>query len=244
MEVVSLIALSMGAAWASGINLYAAVLTLGLMQNFGVAELPPDMHFLGNPLVIGAAGLMYFVEFFADKIPALDTTWDSIHTFIRIPAGAILASQGMAEMGPEAELIAGLLGGTLATATHATKAGSRAMINTSPEPFSNSIASITEDVAVIGGLWTALSYPWVFVVALALFVLLLVWLLPKLWRGIKRVFAFILRLFGKAPEPVSASPSVPPPTDTHSSAAPPVPPPAVETHSSPPPPPPPTNRET
>ena len=242
MEVVSLIALSMGAAWASGINLYAAVLTLGLMQNFGVAELPPDMHFLGNPLVIGAAGLMYFVEFFADKIPELDTTWDSIHTFIRIPAGAILASQGMAEMGPEAELIAGLLGGTLATATHATKAGSRVMINTSPEPFSNSIASITEDVAVIGGLWTALSYPWVFVVALALFVLLLVWLLPKLWRGFKRVFAFILRLFGAAPEPVSATPPVPPPTDTHSNVAPPVPPPTGETHSSPPPPPPP-NRE-
>ena len=234
MEVVSLIALSMGAAWASGINLYAAVLTLGLMQSFGVAELPPDMHFLANPLVIGAAGLMYFVEFFADKIPALDTTWDSIHTFIRIPAGAILASQGMAEIGLEAELIAGLLGGTLATATHAMKAGSRVMINTSPEPFSNSIASITEDVAVIGGLWTALTHPWVFVVALALFVLLLVWLLPKLWRGIKRVFAFILRLFGAEPEPASVAPPVPPaPSETRTS----VPPP-------PPPPPPPPNRDT
>ena len=99
MDVVSVIALSIGAAWASGINLYAAVLTLGLMQSFGVAELLPEMEFLSNPLVIGAAGLMYFVEFFADKIPALDMTWDSIHTFIRIPAGAILAAQGVAEIG-------------------------------------------------------------------------------------------------------------------------------------------------
>ncbi len=227
MDTVSVIALSMGVAWASGINLYAAILTLGLMQVGGIAELPPELRILGNPLVIAAAGLMYFIEFFADKIPGLDTTWDSIHTFIRIPAGAIMAAQGVAEMGPEAELIAGILGGTLAAATHATKAGGRVLINTSPEPFSNSVASISEDVAVIGGLWVALSYPWAFVAGLVVFILLLVWLLPKLWRGVKRVFSFLARLFGAKPAPASqpsaTDPSSTPPPLPNQSQPPPIP---------------------
>ena len=196
LQIGSLIALSMGAAWASGINLYAAVFMLGLMHNTGNFVLPPEMQDVANPMVMGAAGIMYVIEFFADKIPGVDTGWDAIHTFIRIPAGAVLAAQGMGELGTGAELAAALVGGGLAASTHVTKAGSRALINTSPEPVTNWVASITEDIAVIGGLWAALQYPFVFIGLLLLFILLMIWLLPKLWLGIKRVFAFLGRLFG------------------------------------------------
>ncbi len=196
LQIASLISLSLGAAWASGINLYAAVFMLGLMHNTGNFVLPPEMQDVANPMVMGAAGIMYVIEFFADKIPGVDTGWDAIHTFIRIPAGAVLAAQGMGELGTGAELAAALVGGSLAASTHATKAGSRALINTSPEPLTNWAASITEDVAVIGGLWAALQYPLVFIGLLVVFILLMIWLLPKLWRGIKGVFAFLGRLFG------------------------------------------------
>ncbi len=195
-QIVSIIALTMGASWASGINLYATLAVLGLGAQSGGIELPADLQVLENPLVIGAALLMYAVEFIADKIPGVDTAWDGIHTFIRIPAGAMLAAGAVGETGPVMELTAAILGGGLATATHATKAGSRAMINTSPEPFTNWMASVGEDVLVIGGLWTALQNPTLFLIFLAVFILIMIWLLPKLWRGIKRVFKFIGRLFG------------------------------------------------
>lgn len=204
MDAISTIALSMGAAWASGINLYAAVFMLGYMGATGNIQLPPDLIFLTDPLVLAAAGFMYCVEFFADKTPGVDTGWDAIHTFIRIPAGALLAAGAVAEVGPAAELAALLIGGGLAAGTHATKAGSRALINTSPEPFTNWTASVAEDLAVIGGLWTALNYPWAFLAGLILFILLMAWLLPKIWRGIKWVFYKLGRLFGskrEAPPP-------------------------------------------
>jgi len=204
MDAISTIALSMGAAWASGINLYAAVFMLGYMGATGHIQLPPDLIFLTDPLVLVVAGFMYCVEFFADKTPGVDTGWDAIHTFIRIPAGALLAAGAVAEVGPAAELAALLIGGGLAAGTHATKAGSRVLINTSPEPFTNWTASVAEDLAVIGGLWTALNYPWAFVAGLILFILLMAWLLPKIWRGIKWVFYKLGRLFGsqrEAPPP-------------------------------------------
>ena len=187
MDVVSLIALSMGAAWASGINLYAAILMLGFMSITGSMDLPPGLEILTNPLVLFAAGVMYAIEFFADKIPGVDSAWDSIHTFIRIPAGAMLAAGAVGDVGPVMELTAGLLGGTLAAGTHATKMGSRLLINTSPEPLSNWTASIGEDIAVFGGLWAALHHPLWFVIALVLFVFLMIWLLPRLWRVLKYV---------------------------------------------------------
>lgn len=196
MGVIETLTLGMGAAWASGINLYATILMLGIMGTTGSVDLPPELAVVTNPLVIGAAGLMYAVEFFADKIPGVDTIWDSIHTFIRIPAGAMLASGAVAEIGPAAELAGILAGGSLAASTHATKAGSRVLINTSPEPFTNWTASVTEDVAAVGGLWIALNNPWLFVGGLVVFVLLLIWLLPKLWRGIRRVACYIGSLFG------------------------------------------------
>lgn len=187
METVSVIAATMGVAWASGINLYAAMVMLGWMGSTGSLDLPPDLEILANPLVIGAAGLMYCVEFFADKVPGVDTAWDALHSFIRIPAGAMLAAGAISPLGPEAELAGLILGGALTAGTHATKAGSRVLINTSPEPFTNWAASIGEDIAVIGGLWAALNHPVLFIVALVLLIALMIWLLPRIWRGIVAV---------------------------------------------------------
>ncbi len=206
-QIASMLATTMGAAWASGINLYAAILTLGLMGATGNIQLPPGLEVLTNPLVLMAAGAMYFVEFFADKIPGVDTAWDSLHTFIRIPAGAMLAASAVGPVDPAVQLAAGILGGGMAAATHATKAGARALINTSPEPFSNWTASVAEDVAVVAGLWTALHHPVLYLVLLALFVLFLVWFLPRLWRGIKLLFSKIRGLFGgkRSGEPAAAA---------------------------------------
>jgi uncharacterized protein DUF4126 len=189
MEIVQYIALSMGAAWASGINLYAAVFMLGYLGSSGNINLPPEMMVVTDPLVMTAAGLMYCVEFFADKTPGVDTAWDSLHTFIRIPLGAVLAMSAVGDTSPAVELAAFLVGGSLTAATHATKAGGRVMINTSPEPVSNWFTSLGEDFLVIAGIWTALTHPWVFIVFLILFIILMAWLLPKIWRGIKRIIS-------------------------------------------------------
>lgn len=214
MGAVDTIALSMGIGWASGINLYAAVFMLGALNALGYVALPPELAILSDPIVIAAAGVMYCVEFFADKVPGLDTAWDAVHSFIRIPAGAVLAARAVGDVSPAAELAAGLLGGTLAAGSHALKAGSRVAINASPEPFSNWVASLSEDVLVIGGLWTALRHPWVFLVGLVLFVLLTAWLLPKLWRGLRRMFAFLARPFRRAPPEAAAPPApFPPPPE-------------------------------
>jgi hypothetical protein len=199
-QISTTLSLSMGLAWASGINLYATLLTLGYLANTGNIDLPPDLLIIANPVVMTAAGLMYCVEFFADKIPGVDTTWDALHTFVRIPAGAMLAAGAIGELNPAIEVAAALLGGGLATATHATKAGSRVLINTSPEPFTNWTASIGEDIAVIGGIWACLNHPILFLIALFIFILLMIWLLPKIWSGIKKVFRFIANLFQKKKE--------------------------------------------
>lgn len=195
-DLTSTLALTLGASWASGINLYAAILVLGLLGATGSMELPAGLEILSDPFVLAAAGTMYCIEFFADKVPGVDTGWDTLHTFIRIPAGALLAAGAIGDVGLGAELAAGLVGGGVAAASHAMKAGTRVLINTSPEPFSNWTASIAEDLGVLGGLLLALNNPWVFLVALALFFALLVWLLPRLWRGIQRVFGAIGRFFG------------------------------------------------
>lgn len=203
-QISSIIALTMGVAWASGINLYAAILMLGLMGSTGNMVLPPDLQILMNPLVLFAAGAMYLIEFVADKVPGVDNSWDTLHTFIRIPAGAALAAGAVGEVDPAVSLAVAIVGGGLAAGVHATKTGSRVLINTSPEPFSNWFASIAEDVLVIAGLWTALHYPWVFIAFLFVFILLMIWLLPKIWRGIKWVISSLSSLFaggGKGPPP-------------------------------------------
>jgi len=212
MDITQTIALTMGVAWASGINLYAAILMLGYMGSTGNIDLPPDLQVLTDPMVMLAAGFMYCVEFFADKVPGVDTGWDGISTFIRIPAGAILAAGAIGDVGTGAQLAAAIAGGALATGSHVTKAGTRVLINTSPEPVTNWFASVGEDVAVIAGLWTALYHPALFIVLLIVFILLMIWLLPKLWRGIKTVFGFIGRLLGNnksADQPVITIPADP-----------------------------------
>lgn len=197
MNATELVALSMGAAWASGLNLYAAVFVLGLLGATGNVQLPAELQALTNPLVLTAAGFMYVVEFFADKTPGVDTAWDALSTFVRIPAGAVLAAAAVGEVGPAAQFAAGLVGGGLSAATHATKAGTRVVINTSPEPVSNWAASVTEDAAVVGGLWTALHHPWLFLALLGVFVLVVAWALPRLWRAIGSVVGRLRRLFGR-----------------------------------------------
>lgn len=210
MDTVHLIALTMGVAWASGINLYAAIFMLGYLGSTGNIVLPPGLEVVTDPLVMFAAGLMYCVEFFADKTPGVDSAWDTIHTFIRIPAGAVLAMGAVGETTPAVELAAFLLGGTLAAGTHATKAGTRLLINTSPEPVSNWTASITEDIAVIAGLWAALHYPWLFIAALIIFIALMIWLLPRLLQAIKRMFIYIRDIFKGKYKPRDISPDNPP----------------------------------
>jgi len=212
-HIVSVIALSMGVAWASGINLYAAILVLGVMGSSGNLVLPADLQILTNPLVMFAAGAMYLVEFFADKVPGVDNSWDVLHTFIRIPAGAAMAAAAVGDVDPAVSVAVAIVGGGLSAGVHATKASSRVMINLSPEPFTNWVASLSEDVLVLAGLWTALHYPWVFVVFLIVFVVVMVWLLPKLWRGVKWVFARIKTLFsgrgGGAVPPAPAELEIP-----------------------------------
>lgn len=195
-SIVTTLALTMGVAWASGINLYATLFILGFMGSTGYIDLPPDLRLLMDPLVMTAAGLMYLVEFFADKVPGVDSGWDTLHTFIRIPAGAVLAASAIGDVSPALEVAAAIIGGGLAAGSHLTKAGGRLVINASPEPFSNWAASIGEDVLVMAGLWTAVTHPLAFLVLLTVIVALMIWLLPKIWRGIKRLAACLRRWLG------------------------------------------------
>jgi hypothetical protein len=195
-----LVALAAAVGWASGIRLYAVLFVVGGLGYLGVVDLPGGLNALAHPWVLAASGFMFCVEFFADKIPGVDSTWDALHTFIRIPAGAMLAAGAVGDVTPALAVAAGLIGGGITAATHATKAGSRLLINTSPEPFSNWFASIGEDLAVFAGLWAALAHPAIFLILLVLFLLSLCWLLPKVWRGVKTVFRKIASLFGRRPE--------------------------------------------
>ncbi len=197
LETLNILALALGAAWASGINLYAAVLLLGGLGTAGAIDLPADLQILSHPAVLVSAAGLYLVEFVADKVPGIDSAWDGVHSFIRIPAGALLAAGVVAPYGKEYEVVLALLaGGALAAASHATKAGSRVAINTSPEPFSNWTVSLFEDFLVIGGLILALFKPALFLMLLGIFILIVLWLLPKLWRALRRLFDGLRRTAG------------------------------------------------
>ena len=176
-----------GLSWASGLRLYAVIFTVGVLGKMGFVVLPEHLQILAHDGVLAASAFMLAMEFLADKIPVVDSLWDSIHTFIRIPAGALLAAGAVAHISPEWAFLAALLGGTLTSGSHFTKAGSRALINMSPEPFSNWAASFGEDFMVAGGLWAALFAPVLFLGGLALFLLLMIWTLPKIWRGMRLV---------------------------------------------------------
>jgi hypothetical protein len=181
------LAMSAAMAWGAGLRLYLVVFIVGLLGKFDYVALPEALKILSNPLVLGAAGFMTFIEFFADKIPWLDSAWDAVHTFLRIPAGAALAAGMLGDTGEGVAMAAALIGGTLAAGTHFGKAGTRAAVNTSPEPFSNIAVSAAEDVAVAGGLALAVANPWIFLALLIVFVVLLVVLLRYLIKGIRAI---------------------------------------------------------
>lgn len=187
MDMIQTIALSAGLAWASGLRLYLVVFLAGMLSYFGYLQLPATLSVLQNPLVIGVAGVMAFAELIADKIPAFDSLWDSFQTFIRIPTGALLAAFAMGDVDPAWTVAAGLIGGTITAGTHFAKAGSRLAINTSPEPFSNWIASFGEEGMVLGGLWTMLASPLVFLGLLVVFLILAGWLLMRFWSLLSRL---------------------------------------------------------
>jgi hypothetical protein len=198
VDTLATLALSLGAGWASGINLYAAVLTLGLVGLSGFVTLPADLQVLQSPVVLGVAGVMYALNFFADKIPGVDSLNDAVHTFIRIPAGALLAAGAVGQLGPEWVAAAALVGGTLAGGSHITKTGTRALINTSPEPFSNIVVSFLDDIAAIGGLALALLMPVVFLILLGFVVVAMLLLLPRLLRLVAGAFRRLAAL-GRRP---------------------------------------------
>ncbi len=189
VDLAGLLALAAGLGWAAGMRLYLALFVVGLAGRLGWVDLPNGLHVLEHAWVLAATGTLLFVEFFVDKIPYLDSLWDAFHTFIRIPAGAALAAMAFGAQGPEWQTAMALLGGALATGSHLTKAGGRALINTSPEPLSNIALSAIEDVVSLSGLWLIFAHPWVMLGFLGFFVVLAVWLMPKCWRG----FRLILR---------------------------------------------------
>ena len=201
MGTIEALSLAMGTAWTSGINLYATVAALGIAGRSEMIQLPPELQVLTHPAVIVIACIMYVIEFFADKVPYVDSGWDVVHTFIRVPAGAILAAKALGDMNPALELAALLAGGTIALAAHGTKATVRLAINTSPEPFSNWAASFTEDVAVLGSIWMVFNHPILMLLIVISFVALVVWFVPKLFRLAKRGFRALRdRLRGIKPD--------------------------------------------
>lgn len=189
MDMAQTIALSAGLAWASGLRLYLVVFLAGVLSYFGYLHLPSTLAVLQHPLVIAVAGVMAFAELIADKVPAFDSVWDGFQTFIRIPAGALLAALALGDADPAWMVAAGLIGGTITAGTHFAKAGSRLAINTSPEPFSNWLASFGEEGLVLGGLWAMLASPVLFLVLLAVFMIVAVLAIRLFARLLARVFA-------------------------------------------------------
>ena len=203
----------MGTAWTSGINLYATVAALGIANRLEMIQLPQNLEVLSHPGVIAIACIMYFIEFFADKVPYLDTGWDALHTFIRVPAGAILAARSLGDLNPALELMALLAGGSIALIAHGTKATVRLAINASPEPFSNWAASITEDLTVFGSLWLMFNHPIVMIILVLVFLALVAWLVPKIYRLAKRGFqALRNKMRGVKPDQPAPNGSSPQPT--------------------------------
>ena len=196
LDTWQLVALAAAVGWASGLRLYAVLFVVGGLGYLQWVELPSGLSMLAHPLVLGASGFMCFVEFFADKIPGVDSAWDVVQTFIRIPAGAALAAAVFGDASGAAMFAAAILGGTLAAGSHFTKSGGRAVINASPEPLSNWGASFGEDLAVGTVLWLAFAHPIVALVVIALLVALMIWLLPKLWRTIHAIVRSIGGWFG------------------------------------------------
>ncbi|MBK6724430.1 MAG: DUF4126 domain-containing protein [Acidobacteria bacterium] len=195
MEWFSTLSLALGSAWTSGINLYATVTVLGLLQKFGATKLPGGLDALDNWWIIGVAGGLYAVEFFADKIPYVDSVWDVVHTFIRVPAGAVVAYAATNQLDSSITIPATLLGGTFAFASHGTKAAARIGANFSPEPVSNWALSFVEDGIALGGVLLAVFAPMVIAAVLIIFIIIFIWFFPKVFRAIKRLFMAVAAFF-------------------------------------------------
>ncbi len=195
MEWFSTLSLALGTAWTSGINLYATVTVLGLLQKFNLTHLPGGLDVLDNWWIIGVAAFLYAVEFFADKIPYVDSVWDVVHTFIRVPAGALMAYAATNQTDASVMTIATLLGGGLALSSHGTKTALRAGANLSPEPVSNWVLSITEDIIAFLGTIAAVFAPVSIVVVLTIFTFFTVWFFPKIIRAFRRILSAVRSIF-------------------------------------------------
>lgn len=189
MNPIEALGLAFGAGFSSGLNLYATVATLGLLQRFGIIHLPPSLEALSHPIVLGVAIALYAIEFFADKIPYLDTIWDSLHTFIRPPAAAVIAYGAASAVSPEWRWAAALLAGGVALTAHGTKASTRAAVNTLPEPFSNWALSFGEDLLAVWLTWFATAHPVASVVVVVALLILCAYLLYHLFRFVRRSLA-------------------------------------------------------
>jgi Domain of unknown function (DUF4126) len=196
MNLIGTLAIAMGAGWVSGINLYATVATLGLLGRFANLHLPGELDVLTSWWIIGLALALYLIEFFADKIPYLDNAWDAIHTFIRIPAGAVLAATAFGDFDRSVQVVALLLGGGLALSAHGTKASARAAINLSPEPVSNIVVSLIEDVVAVGSILLSVFLPLVLIVFLTVFLALSIYMLPRMIRVLRASVARVRGLLG------------------------------------------------
>jgi len=203
MSFISTLAIAMGASWVSGINLYAAVATLGLLSRFAHLQLPGELQVLTSWWVIGIAGVLYVIEFFADKIPLVDSTWDVIHTFIRVPAGAVLAATAFGDFDKSVQVVAFLLGGGLALSSHGTKAATRAMINTSPEPVSNIVASTLEDLLAVGSIVLAVFLPWLLFIVVGIGVVIAMLVLPRVIRFFRQVIRNVRTFYRRVLSPAS-----------------------------------------
>jgi hypothetical protein len=177
-----------GSAFASGLNLYATIATLGLLDRLGAADLPPELAILAHPAVLGVAGVLYIIEFFADKIPWVDSVWDAVHTFIRPPAAAVLAYAATAHIPEEWRMVAALLAGGVALTSHGVKATTRAAVNTSPEPFSNWGLSFVEDLVAIFLVWLAATHPLLTVAIVAVLVVAALFVIVKFFGFLRRAF--------------------------------------------------------
>ena len=188
MDSINNIAVMMGSAWGSGVNLYLTIAGLGIAHRLHWTTLPGDMETLAHPLVIGVALLMYLVEFFADKIPYIDSVWDTVHTFVRPIGGSMMGYMAAADVAPAIQIPLALVTGAIALDSHLTKATTRAAINTSPEPVTNSVASVTEDVGVIGALYLTLCHPVILTILVVVFVIFSIWFLTKMFHLVKKLF--------------------------------------------------------
>ena len=185
-ELIATTAIAAAVAWGAGLRLYAVVFALGMLHRLAILPLPPSLEVLAHPLVMGVAGLFALAEFFGDKVPWIDSISDAVHTFIRIPAGAALAAAFFADGSTAVQTLALLMGGSLAAGTHLAKAGSRAILNTSPEPVTNIAASLGEETLLVSGGWLAYQHPLIFLAMLALFMLAVAYFLRRLWQAFRR----------------------------------------------------------